>query len=159
MSTRCQIAVYDDGKALEDYEALLYRHSDGYPSGVLPDIMPFLSWWSKGRGIVDTEYVAARLLQYLCNRHDEQTKEAAKVYEHVKHEYHVDFTGTLGHGICKVFHWDIKYFYAITPQGVGVYEVNIKGNRVIPSKFKKIGSIPYDGYENDVAYISLSTRV
>ena len=78
MSTRCQIGVYENkDKSLKEFDVLLYRHSDGYPGkadnsegGVLPEIIPFLKWWKSQRGISDTEYAGARLLQWLCNNYD-----------------------------------------------------------------------------------------
>lgn len=46
MSTRCQIGFYEaEEKDLDNFEALIYRHSDGYPDtehGVLAAIVPFL---------------------------------------------------------------------------------------------------------------------
>jgi len=131
MSTRCQIGFYETGEEdLTKWEALIYRHSDGYPGtvngkeyGVLPDIIPFLRWWNNGRGIADLEYCSARLLQYLCNKYD-------KVIDELDEQRNIDvvvtekskFTGTLGHGICTGFHGDIEYFYAIHPDKLEVYK-------------------------------------
>lgn len=112
MSTRSQIGFYKERNSkLKSWEALIYRHSDGYPEGVLPDIIPFLRWWKGSRGISDLEYCSARLLQYLCNQYD-GTDIVNK-----------DYTGTLGHGICNQFHGDIEYFYFVYPNGVKVYDV------------------------------------
>lgn len=165
MSTRSQIGIYAEQKAKpKEFEALLYRHSDGYPSGVLPDIMPFLSWWAKGRGIRDTEYVSARLLQYLCNKYDghtlefhaemRKTKAFPKAQEHSDKEDEETklFTGTLGHGICKQFHWDIEYFYAVKPDGVEVYEVE----DAEAEKFKLLALIPYADFSRDANYKKLT---
>ncbi len=166
MSTRCQIGVYTSDKArLEHFESLMYRHSDGYPEAVLPDVMPFLSWWAQGRGIDDTEYVAARLLQYLCNMYDKQGLEtserlskgslgSARLTEEMKETK--KWTGTLGHGICKVFHWDIEYFYAICPAGLQVYEVTgMSKEGDMASKTKLLGVIPYQNYEQSDDYKKL----
>lgn len=168
MSTRSQIGIYAEQKAKpKEFEALLYRHSDGYPSGVLPDIMPFLAWWAKGRGMNDTEYVSARLLQYLCNQYDGDTMRFKSEYvdkgttsDRVKEEYKKEmedtkrFTGELGHGICKQFHWDIEYFYAVKPEGVEVYEVV----DAEAEKFKKLALIPYENYEADKNYQTLTKQ-
>ena len=115
MSTRSQIGFYKNKETpIDKFEALLYRHSDGYPAGVLPDILPFLSWWRKARGIGDLEYCSARLLQYLCNEYDKHSREIGEK---------IEFTGTLGHGVCKILHGDIEYFYKIYPNKVEVYDV------------------------------------
>jgi len=79
MSTRCQIAFYDrrprgEKSIMEKWEALVYRHSDGYPEGVMPELVPFLRRWMKVRGW-DLEYCAARLLQDMCNRYDRGVRE------------------------------------------------------------------------------------
>jgi len=126
MSTRCQIAIYSDGeKEMEQWDVLIYRHSDGYPGtadgetyGVLADIVPFLRYWKKSRGISDTEYTGARLLQYLCNKYDESSREFTDDWG-VKHPMGV---GELGHGICKGVHGDIEYFYRVYPDVVEVYK-------------------------------------
>ena len=137
MSTRCQIGFYEEEeKDLTKWEALIYRHSDGYPGtangkevGVLGDIVPFLKWWAKDRGIGDLEYCSARLLQYLCNKYDKlmDTIEAQRNTDVVVTEK-PKFTGTLGHGICTGFHGDIEYFYAIRASKVEVYEASCGEN-------------------------------
>ena len=142
MSTRCQIGFYEskDSK-IEDPKALIYRHSDGYPGdlpkeeyGVLQDIVPFLRWFKKARGINDTEYVAARLLQWLCNQYDGFVQMTApRSFEEDK-----AFTGLLGHGICKEFHIDIEYYYRIYPDAVEVYDVKWDSK---PKTWKKIQTI------------------
>ena len=138
MSTRCQIGFYEqEEKDLNKFEALIYRHSDGYPDGehgVLAAIMPFLHWWQKGRGVMDFEYCSARLLQYLCNKYDGYSKaigetmsEAGAIFSPEKIE---EFTGTLGHGISNAFHGDIEYLYAVRPNRVEVYKVGYEGDDI-----------------------------
>jgi len=126
MSTRSQIGFYKikpEQQDLEKFEVLIYRHSDGYPEGVLPDIIPFLQWWIKVRSIYDTEYVSARLLQWLCNQYDGNTTEMYKKLGENDPIINSGFTGILGHGICKQLNWDIEYYYAIYPKGVDIYDV------------------------------------
>ena len=146
MSTRCQIAFYDDEdeKDLSKFNALIYRHSDGYPegeNGVLHDILPFLKWFKKERGLEDMEYTSARLLQWLCNVYDKETKD----YEEEKGE--AGYTGILGHGISKDFHWDIAYLYAIYCDRIDIYEiggVDMKNEKGINELSKKIKTIKID---------------
>lgn len=156
MSTRCQIGFYGGAKVvIGKPEALVYRHSDGYPSGVLPDIMPFLAWWAKGRGISDIEYVSARLLQYLCNEYDGRGSQWASEEEKASVK---QFTGTLGHGISANFHGDIEYVYAIHAEGVRVYEVRGAWELPIEKRVKLIGRIPYEEYELSSDYQRLAAR-
>lgn len=100
MSTRCQIGFYEqeEGVALKDFEALIYRHMDGYPESVLPMIVPILKDFKKNRGLGDVEYASAWLVAKL------------------KDDY-------LNIGICKAFHADIEYFYAVYPDKLVVYDV------------------------------------
>ena len=141
MSTRCQIGFYAKKEdKLQDFQALIYRHSDGYPgkadgseAGVLPEIIPFLKWWKDDRGLNDCEYVSARLLQYLCNTHDECMLKFSSAKPNKK-----NLTGTLGHGICKNFHGDIEYFYKIYPDELQVYDVTDADNPEIWAIIKTI---------------------
>lgn len=164
MSTRCQIAFVEfQGADIDSPQALIYRHSDGYPSGVLPDIMPFLGWWNERRGVNDIEYCSARLLQYLCNKYDGYRLEMSKEFKHLKDdiEEQKGFTGELGHGICKGYHSDIEYLYVIHPQGVDVFEVphdlNWSDPKPIGSKVVKLGSIPLENWQQSQVYQNLVT--
>jgi len=146
MSTRCQIGFYEkDEQDLSKWEALLYRHSDGYPGkedgseyGVLADIVPFLKWWNNNRGIADLEYCSARLLQHLCNQYDKEMSESEIKHQNAVVSERLRFTGILGHGICKIFHGDIEYFYAIYPDRLEVYKVPYDENW---QSWKKIRTI------------------
>ncbi len=120
MSTRCHIATYREKPTdLRSFTALIYRYSDGYPDGVLPDIMPFLEKFKEARGIEDDEYCAARLLQHLCNTSDQSLKD---MWNEIGDEEQANKFNALGHGICRYIHGDIEYFYAIYPDQVAVYK-------------------------------------
>lgn len=135
MSTRCQIGIYEAGeKDLKKSAVLLYRHSDGYPGnlkkgeyGVLTVIMPFLNHFMKVRGW-DTEYLGARLIQYLTNESDGLLDLINKKhgFSDDRDESEKRFGGTTGYGICQPgeFHGDIEYFYAIFPNKVVVYSTS-----------------------------------
>lgn len=141
MSTRSQIGFYNKKEdSNKKFEALIYRHSDGYPSAVLPDIIPFLKWWKTVRGISDLEYVSARLLQYLCNEYDKASKAFEKEFGKTLNK-NDDYTGTLGHGICKGFHGDIEYFYKVYENGVQVFSC---GFDETPDNYKLLVTIDLD---------------
>lgn len=126
MSTRCQIGFYaKDNDAIEDFEALIYRHSDGYPGnlkavkdggeyGVLIELVPFLRDFQTNRGLSDTEYAAARTLQHLANLYDLgfSKLEASKTYNYI------------GYGVSSAIHSDIEYLYAVKPTKLEVYAVS-----------------------------------
>lgn len=124
MSTRCQIGFYaQEPKTpadLEQYEVLIYKHSDGYPDtdgkgngGLLAYLIPFLKDFQKARGLDDTEYASARTLQFLANHQDE----GARSYD--PHTMQV-----CGFGICGKhgMHGDIEYFYAISSHSMKVFK-------------------------------------
>lgn len=99
MATRCHIGFYEEGeKDLKNFEALVYRHWDGYPDSVMPDIMPILGDFDKNRGMYDLEYASAWLVAKL------------------KEDY-------LNIGISKDFHGDIEYVYKVMPSRCEIYKV------------------------------------
>lgn len=103
MATRCQIGFYrkepKTDKDLDNHEALLYQHYDGYPENVIRKIMPVLKDFDEHTGLSDIEYASAWLIARL------------------KTDY-------LSMGISKNFHFDIQYYYAVYKEGVKVYEAS-----------------------------------
>lgn len=87
MSTRAQI-VFEDGTAI------VYRHCDGYPTGMLPVLLPVVRANQGARGH-DPEYLAARVIAALC---------AAT-------------PGESGIGVSAEIHGDIAYLYVVRADG------------------------------------------
>jgi hypothetical protein len=99
MATRSQVGFYKSGETqLDNWDALIYRHWDGYPEAVLPELMPILNDFNKSRGLDDTEYASAWLVA----------------------QWKKDM---LNIGISKWFHGDLDFFYAVYPDKVDVYAV------------------------------------
>ena len=150
MSTRCQIAFYkEDGQNIYSPDALIYRHSDGYPGaingkkiGVLPDIIPMLRDYRERRGD-GIEYCSAQLLHHLMGLYDDAV---AKYEEPEPGKPRYMARGYMGHGICgdKQFHRDIEYLYAVYPEAVIVFEVCGLQN------FKKIKTVSIAGTKKPV---------
>lgn len=94
MSTRCQIEFRSG-----EQRRTVYRHWDGYPSAVIPDLLAFLAW-SNRRG--DVEYESANFLYWSKRELDEDRCQ-------------------LGFGICTndELHHDVEYYYVVehTPGG------------------------------------------
>ncbi|MEM4058432.1 MAG: hypothetical protein QXZ12_06895, partial [Thermoplasmata archaeon] len=73
MSTRCQILFEEIGENHSNdkkycTKAQIYRHSDSYPSGVIPDLMRFYKWWQNEpmpRITPDPSYEAANFIYYM----------------------------------------------------------------------------------------------
>lgn len=91
MSTRAQIVV----EGLEEIK--LYRHSDGYPEGVLPVLEPFVQDFLQKKGW-DPEYLLARMVAALVVAGD-------------------DLEGTLGYGLSPEWAPDIEYWYRVRRNG------------------------------------------
>lgn len=112
MSTRCQIGFYtEEGQELSRFDALLYKHCDGYPSHVIPLILPFLQRFHTERGLYDTEYASAWLMHHLIADHIEHSLRFQAQYHMEREPF--DGKNFLGHGISQFFHGDIEFFYAI----------------------------------------------
>lgn len=119
VSTRAQIGFYDKvDQPVEKHVALIYKHSDGYPEGIIPYLIEF----AKEIKRLDAEYASARFLQFMCNSDDlhmekfsKRNKMSRKVWEN------------LGFGICNAFHGDIEYYYAVNPEGVQIYACRYDG--------------------------------
>jgi len=171
MSTRCQLGIYPkQGTPIKDFETLIYRHSDGYPSGVLPDIMPFLVHFKTNRGLDDIEYATARLIQYMTNQSDESHREWQKQWmkenpQEIKKNYEKalemkktqKFGNVTGFGISNALHGDIEYFYYISQETVIVYTMDIwHGINNPASNINQIGTIPITlDWETDPTYLKL----
>lgn len=142
MSTRCQLAIYKNSTDPVEKPAngvFLYRHSDGYPDGVVPDILEFLRSFEASRGISDSAYASARLMAYMVKIYDEGGVEK--------------FGGTLGHGIDIWIHSDIEYFYHISPIELKVLRVTHRKDTFDqePSrKWELVESYPLRGIKKEV---------
>lgn len=88
MSTRCQIEFRAGSQ-----RRTVYRHWDGYPKAVLPDLRAFLQWSVRGS---DVEYVSANFLFW-------SKRDFGENYEQ------------FGFGICTndALHGDIEYYYVV----------------------------------------------
>jgi len=125
MSTRCQIEFMHistreekkgpkKGTTVKDIERrTVYRHSDGYPEGVIPDLEKFLEW-NRGRND-DIECQAANFIYWSKKRQKEQ------IERHVVSVNYADFPKAkrqwllAGFGICNndEFHGHIAFYYEV----------------------------------------------
>lgn len=121
MSTRCHVAVYEneDKAKKEQHHVLLYKHSDGYPEGTVPQLKDICEKFKERRGMDDTEYLSAWVLWALVN----DSVEHAKEWHKEANIGQSDGIGCLGYGICNVTHTDIEYFYKIYPSVIEIFEV------------------------------------
>ena len=128
MSTRCQIEFKHVSNYLKKKKSLIerrtvYRHSDGYPDGVIPDLKKFLKW-NGGRNS-DIEYQTANFIYWSKRWHEELyfnkdwggtiKKIADKNLKWSDNNPTNVSTLHTGFGICENdgFHGDIEYFYEV----------------------------------------------
>ena len=106
MSTRAQIGFYDDAVLRERPVAIVYQHSDGYPTGnggVVGKLVNTCVGIIEQRGGFDPAYLAAQTLFRLIGDYD-------------------GGASGLGFGIDNVLHSDTRFFYAVTSEGVHVFD-------------------------------------
>ncbi len=123
MSTRAHIAFFDAEPGAEQVtkpDVLIYKHSDGYPEGTLPQLTEFCKLFNEHRGLHNNEYATARCVQFMTNHDD---KEMAEWYKETKIP-NTDTFSFLGYGVGTGFHGDIEFYYVVTPEEIKVFEVN-----------------------------------
>lgn len=147
MSTRSQIDFVskyklEDG-TIKENRVRVYRHSDGYPEGVVPDIKAFLKWAGLGR-MNDVEYNAANFIYW---------SKAGYVKDgFAKRD---DNKPLLGFGVCNPadgWHGDIEYWYEVVSDikefYLNVYEVGV-GDPTTMASMKLIEKISLGDAENE----------
>jgi len=126
MSTRCQIEFMhistreekegpEKGKLVKVVRRrTVYRHSDGYPESVIPDLKEFLGW-NEGRNF-DLEYQAANFIYWSKKKMEKQIERDLKMAWGTTKVPDMKRRMILtGHGICNndEFHPDIFYYYEV----------------------------------------------
>jgi len=92
----------------------VYRHSDGYPESVIPDLKEFLKW-NEGRNF-DLEYQAANFIYWSKKKMKKQIKRDLEIAWGTTKVPDMKRRMILtGHGICNndEFHPDIFYYYEV----------------------------------------------
>ena len=105
MSTRCIINFGSDNNIV----AKIYRHSDGYPSAILPDLQTFFEdvmAQTKDTRFDDPSYLAAKYVVWQAHEYAEKLNEK---FEYEPSEM-LDFCGV---GVCQKNPGDIDYEYFV----------------------------------------------
>ena len=137
MSTRSHILIEQEKNQL--YPIMIYKHSDGYPSGVLPFLQEFTHKFLKVRGH-DPEYFLAQLLRHWSiqdrwyeaiiktawgrDDYEEPYEGFNERHKNIQSEY-----AFLSWGITPLsdIHGDIEYFYIVKTTGKIEVRVPKKG--------------------------------
>jgi len=125
MSTRAQIQV-------KGSEVMIYRHSDGYPSGVLPTLVPRMKGFIKARGTNDVEYDTANVMKAFVEASIDSVADRIDSGMLDPEMYHDMFRYT-GYGIGTQMHGDIEYFYEIDlkEKKIIVYAMSWEGDQEV----------------------------
>lgn len=107
MSTRCMIHFCRENGEIE---ANIYRHSDGYPDGVLPDLKRFFKAVKEHCGndtrFGDPSYLAAKFVVWQAN-------ENVQPFSFEKDDKPRERLNFLSIGISKEDHGDVEYIYDV----------------------------------------------
>ncbi len=113
MSTRCVINFNYGSNVI----AKVYRHNDGYPEGVLPDLESFfkdVKSQTVDTRFSDPSYLAARFVVWQADQHVEVGKSMARDYDYYGQPGGMlDF---LGVGVVQEDPEDIEYAYFVDCQ-------------------------------------------
>lgn len=111
MSTRAQIKV-------SDQPIYIYKHSDGYPEGVMPTLEPAVKYFHEQRGY-DPEYMVARILMAFALAEEKFRQERIKEFERLRNSTEERLykmyskPEVLGFGLDLQVHGDIQYMYHV----------------------------------------------
>lgn len=130
MSTRCQIKLRET-----ENNIYIYKHSDGYPEGVIPTLKPFVDRFFKNRGY-DPDYLLAQIVRQFAAKDYEQghTARANGDKRGAPRDGETfpygDYTGW---GLDCIRHDDIDYLYEIASDG----QIYINGKLLTNTQYEK----------------------
>jgi hypothetical protein len=144
MSTRCTVRIYDgeENSTPEEHPVMLYHHSDGYPSFMVPLLKRFLEetrvflqeagfpyWW-------DSERVAAVMILLSAEDEDKPIKPFTTDKLLGSYNNNLDtkrkfeeFRPNGGVPVfqpCAVLHGDLEYVYDVYLSGQGTYKILVR---------------------------------
>ena len=152
MSTRTQIEfiLKCGDKIIEKY--LTYRHSDGYPNGVIPDLVKFLRWIEPR--LTQLDYTIANYFYYMKRTNEDHLKQMFNEGMFKKdtielRNKQLNQYLMLGLGINnkEEIQGDIDYFYQVI--------VNVDNFDFLPCKHKDIEIRCYKVPQMDMSYTDI----
>jgi len=115
MSTRAQIKI--KGNPIH-----IYKHSDGYPEGVMPTLEPIVERFAQERGLEDHEYLLANIMRAFARKEERRRKANIEDYKKPANagskpaQNMIDIyskPSLTGFGIGLDRHGDIEFLYEI----------------------------------------------
>ena len=124
MSTRSQIKLKNSPDNIH-----VYKHSDGYPEGVLPVLVPFVAQFMESRGY-DECYILAQLVRRFAVEDYKAEIEFNAKHPNFPRNSSYEF---LGWGLDCERHGDIEYLYEIGEDG----SIWVNGKQLTKAQLKK----------------------
>lgn len=109
MSTRSQIKYKDSASNI-----YIYKHSDGYPEGVLPVLVPFVQEFFKHRGDDEAYFLAQCVRRFAIEDAKRDAVFASQFPSDARFAKTFEF---LGWGLDCEEHGDIEYLYEVDNKG------------------------------------------
>ncbi len=107
--------------------ANIYRHFDGYPESMLPDLQSFFKEVKDNlpdTRFTDAEYLAAKYVTWQAKQN--ATKYNSETGKHLPADHFLDF---LSLGVCIQDHGDIEYIYEVNSDRSTFDESGLPGVR------------------------------
>ncbi len=172
MSTRCQIEFICKRKTTSGQfrsdKRTVYRHSDGYPGSMIPDLLEFIQW-NQGRND-QIDYMAANWIYWNKRREEDAFLNDSDITRNDKWddryvEKDPNHFLKIGHGvdINNRYHGDIEYLYkvVVVESGFGgvdvisieAHAVDMDGGWDAKHTFTKFGDVMfrYDMTDDEIA--------
>ena len=151
MSTRSQIKLRSNDPAFSsergESKIYIYKHSDGYPEGVIPYLWPIVKEFHKNRGCNDGSYLLCQIIRHMAVMEHKESVEAIKKMRDRQDKFDLDTLkdweadptflyrqGSLGWGLDCVAHGDVEFLYEIDSKG----KIYINGKVQSEKQLKKI---------------------
>jgi hypothetical protein len=117
MGTRTNIRITTEGKHRPEEQMMIYRHYDGYPSAVMPDLFALCNIHLKSDNLTQTPERAKKVLDFISMETQCLTREAkwfsVKPEEFTPKYLQSYFSKLSQYEETDGFHGDIEYFYEV----------------------------------------------
>jgi len=144
MSTRSQIVIKDDYS-----EQWFYRHSDGYPSGNLPQLFKFMSWLNEGKIRNNVEQSAGWLILIGAREYDtyyakNQKGEYSDIpKDDIARPNDCDISSGWKCGAyeicsCRELHGDVEWLYTIDLQDNTIEILDVNSDKKMKFTFEEL---------------------
>jgi len=145
MSTRCNI-ILEETNNNNEFQIWLYRHSDGYPSGVFPTLSKFIQYMLDGFIKKDISQSSGWLILLGIREHLEIINDDGYDIEYIFSPVRREDWEVGNYIVTSGIHGDIEYLYALdyTKQTITINDIKMTWRQFInlkPRNFNNEGDI------------------